>query len=126
MVEMEVGQIQYVIKNLLNNAADTLEEKRTELNDKSIPFNKQVIIEATWDRPRELVNIKITDNGQGMTSAVKEKIFNLHFSTKKVSRGLGLFRCLQVVNGHDGTLVADSKENKGTTFTLSLPRLAKN
>lgn len=121
LVEMDVGQIQYLIKNLLNNAADTLEEKLEQSDD---TFEKQISIEATWNSLTERVSVIVTDNGLGISEEVQQKMFNLHFSTKKISRGMGLYRCQQVVDQHDGQLMVDSTEGKGTSFSFVLPLLS--
>jgi signal transduction histidine kinase len=122
LIEMDVAQIQYLIKNLVNNAADTLEEKRQKVDNQ---FEKRISIEAVWDNAREQVSISVTDNGMGITDAVQKKMFNLHFSTKKVSRGLGLYRCQQVVDRHDGQLIVKSTLGEGTEFTVILPRTSR-
>lgn len=123
LIEMDVGQIQYLLKNLLNNAADTLEEKR-QISEE--PFEKQISVEAVWNSVTERISVIVTDNGMGISKGVQKKMYNLHFSTKKISHGLGLYRCQQVVRQHDGQLVVDSTVGEGTSFTIVFPRLSRS
>ena len=122
LTDMDVGQIQYVVKNLLNNAADTLEEKNIASEE---PFEKKISIEAEWNAVTERISIVVTDNGMGIPEDVQKKMYTLHFSTKNISRGLGLYQCQKVVKQHDGDLMVESTVGEGTRFTLVLPCLNK-
>jgi len=69
------------------------------------------------------VVVKISDNGMGMSDAVKEKIFEPFFTTKPVGKGtgLGLSISFGIVRDYDGTIEVESEEGRGTTFTVSFP-----
>jgi signal transduction histidine kinase len=121
-VEMDVGQIQQVLMNLLNNAADAIEERVLALQSGgNAEFKRQIGITVSNDRTHGRVAIEVTDNGQGMTSETLGKLFNLHFTTKKHGHGLGLYNCKKIVEHHGGELQVSSKHGEGTAFRIVLP-----
>ena len=62
------------------------------------------------------------DRGPGIPAAIREKIFNLYFTTKKgVGSGIGLARTFQIVQLHNGTVDFTSDPLSGTTFRLRFP-----
>lgn len=69
------------------------------------------------------VDIVIKDNGPGIAPAVLPRIFDPFFTTKDVGKGmgLGLFIVYQVIDEHEGCIVATSEPGKGTTFLIRLP-----
>jgi signal transduction histidine kinase len=70
------------------------------------------------------IEIMVTDNGNGIPEKVKEKIFQPFFTTKPTGQGTGLGLSMSydiVTKGHGGELKVETAENKGTTFTISLP-----
>jgi signal transduction histidine kinase len=125
-IEIDVGQIQQVLMNLLNNSADALEERAVAMEAEGKEFERRISIGARFDDKREVLILEVGDNGAGMSEQTLSKIFNLHFSTKKGGHGLGLHNCKKIVEQHGGELTPTSKEGEGTTFTLVLPRLHKN
>jgi len=70
------------------------------------------------------VEVVITDNGNGVPQAIRDKIFQPFFTTKPTGQGTGLGLSLSydiVVKGHGGQLLLESIEGKGTTFKVILP-----
>ncbi|MCC7174548.1 MAG: hypothetical protein IT159_05070 [Bryobacterales bacterium] len=65
--------------------------------------------------------IRITDHGAGIPESVRDKIFNLYFTTKGKGSGIGLAMTFRVVQLHNGTIDFTSEAGKGTTFWLRLP-----
>ncbi len=69
--------------------------------------------------------VKISDNGKGIPSEYINQIFEPFFTTKKRNEkgtGLGLSLVRRVVQSHNGQILVESEEGKGTTFTVILPR----
>jgi len=70
-------------------------------------------------------NLKISfkDSGCGIPKENLEKVFEPFFTTKEdwKSVGLGLSITYQIIKEHKGTITAESKVGKGTTFTITLP-----
>lgn len=67
----------------------------------------------------------IRDNGVGIPEPVRDKIFNLYFSTKGNGSGIGLAMTFQVMQLHNGTIDFNSEPGKGTTFRLLFPAVER-
>jgi len=70
---------------------------------------------------QEIVDIKFTDNGEGIKEEDLKNIFLPLFTTKESGTGLGLSICKEIIEKMDGKIMAESKRGEGTTFTLSFP-----
>ena len=65
--------------------------------------------------------IRIADSGPGIPPDVKEKIYDLYFTTKEHGSGIGLAMTFRIVQLHDGTIDFASEPGQGTTFVLRFP-----
>jgi signal transduction histidine kinase len=68
-------------------------------------------------------NTCISDNGPGIPSSIKDKIFQPFFTTKKGTEGtgLGLSLSYDIIKAHGGELKVETKEGVGTDFSIILP-----
>ena len=73
------------------------------------------------DRQDGVVNVDVGDQGSGIPNDVRDKIFNLYFTTKKGGSGIGLAMTYRVMQLHNGSVEFDSRDGEGTTFHLRLP-----
>ncbi len=73
---------------------------------------------SSWMNERGRVVIEVRDNGPGITSEAKEKVFIPFFSTKKEGSGIGLSFSRQVMRLHRGIIAVQSQPGSGTVFTL--------
>jgi two-component system, NtrC family, nitrogen regulation sensor histidine kinase NtrY len=64
------------------------------------------------------VQIKVADNGTGMSVELMENIFIPFFSTKKTGSGIGLSLCKQIMLLHKGNIQVQSIEGEGSAFLL--------
>ncbi len=69
--------------------------------------------------------LNISDEGGGVAPEIRDKIFNLYFSTKGKGSGIGLAMTFRVVQLHNGTIDFTSEPGKGTTFRLRFPAIYK-
>ena len=67
------------------------------------------------------VQLEVRDHGTGIPPEVRDKIFNLYFTTKKNGSGIGLAMAYRVMQLHNGSVEYDSAEGRGTVFRLRFP-----
>jgi len=119
------GQLNQVFMNIIANAIDALEEKNQGCSFNEIETNpNQITFRTEVDEGNGQIIIRIADNGVGMVTEVKDKIFDSLFTTKAVGKGtgLGLSISRQIVEeNHGGKLTCFSKIGEGTEFVLALP-----
>jgi PAS domain S-box-containing protein len=72
-------------------------------------------------RADDEVQLEVRDQGAGIPPEVRDKIFNLYFTTKKGGSGIGLAMAYRVMQLHNGSVEYDSVEGQGTTFRLRFP-----
>ena len=108
--------LRMIFENLINNA------------NKYSPSgtNVEVIVSAT----DEVITVKVKDEGIGIDKQDIPKLFNKFSRIDNVSStasgtGLGLYWAKKLVELYNGTITISSKLNKGTTFTVKLPRESK-
>jgi PAS domain S-box-containing protein len=103
------NQIQQVIVNICNNAADAIQE------------NGKITIGAK--KAGDHIVIEISDTGPGMAEEIKKHIFEPFFTTKDVGKGtgLGLSLCYEIIRKHHGIIEVESEAGKGATFIVKLP-----
>ncbi len=120
MVDVDSGQFDQVIQNIIINAKHAMPEGGTI----TIKCNniEDAAIEALLSVDRgKYVCITIQDTGVGIPKEIISKIFDPYFTTKQEGSGLGLAICHSIINKHDGYLTVHSTIGKGTEFTLFLP-----
>jgi signal transduction histidine kinase/HAMP domain-containing protein len=120
-IEIVPQDITRVFLNLFGNAFYAVGKRR---RDKGGPGYVPQVKVTTRDR-RDEVEIRVRDNGIGMPSEVRERVFTPFFTTKPTGEGTGLGMSISydiVVQEHRGTIVADSREGEFTEFTIRLPR----
>ncbi|MBN2226347.1 MAG: GAF domain-containing protein [candidate division Zixibacteria bacterium] len=121
-VKIDVGQIQQILVNLFNNAADATEERaRKEQESGNDAFKRSIAIAAYHQPKTNRVLVTVTDNGVGITPEGMEKLFLPYYTTKESGHGLGLVNCKKIAKNHKGDLTVTSQPNEGTTFTLTIP-----
>jgi PAS domain S-box-containing protein len=113
-VTIDPGVVSSALVNLLENAVEACmaDKKKT---DHRVGFSV--------DTDENDIIFTVEDNGTGMDRETKEKMFTLFFSSKgREGTGLGLFVSNRVVRQHGGEITVESEPEKGTRFTISLPR----
>ena len=72
-------------------------------------------------RDDETAVVRVRDEGPGIPAEIRDKIYNLYFTTKKGGSGIGLAMTYRVVQLHHGSVEFESDEGQGTTFILRFP-----
>ncbi len=116
-------EFQQIIMNLCSNAVWAMKEKGTiEVNLSQIHFDVKHATELGLSEGKH-VELLFIDNGQGMDSATKSRIFDPFFTLKKVGEGtgMGLSIVYSIMESYGGTITVESKVGKGATFHLYFP-----
>lgn len=142
-IECYPAQINQVFMHLIGNAIDAFEEAgETGDRQPSLPVHHgnftphhatatcappsptgDRIVIATQTLGDNQVQIKIRDNGPGISPDILSKVFDPFFTTKPPGKGtgLGLAICYQIIEKHGGTIQVNSTQRQGTEFTIFLP-----
>jgi signal transduction histidine kinase/CheY-like chemotaxis protein len=110
------GQLSQVVLNLLSNAHHAVRLR---------PLPRLVALETALvggERGPQL-QLRVSDNGEGMSAAVRARVFEPFFTTRPVGEGtgLGLSICASIVADHGGTIAVESEPGCGAVFTVRLP-----
>jgi PAS domain S-box-containing protein len=74
-------------------------------------------------REGEVAVVEVRDQGSGIPAEIRDKIYNLYFTTKQGGSGIGLAMTYRVLQLHHGSLEFESEEGKGAAFYLRFPLL---
>ena len=112
MAPISAPLLDWALENLLKNGLDAIDKDQGLLE-----------ITCTYDDGAEVVELRVRDNGKGMSSAVRERVFDPGFSTKQRGWGMGLALVRRIVEEvHGGRIdIVDSVEGEGSTFRVRLP-----
>jgi PAS domain S-box-containing protein len=113
IIECDRQKLVMAILNIVINAIEAMEEEKGKLVIDAQAFQNKLII-------------YISDNGSGISEENLPRLFEPYFTSKRNGIGLGLASTLNIVQSHRGTIEASSLENKGTTFTITLPLFVSN
>ena len=115
IIPQDIGR---VLLNLYNNALYAVNEKKQK-NIEGYEPTLSVITKKAGDK----VEIRVSDNGNGIPQKVIDKIFQPFFTTKPTGQGtgLGLSLSYDIVKAHGGDLKVETEENEGSEFVILLP-----
>jgi len=107
----DMGQLQQVFANLFINAADAMEGKGS------------LRIKARYDDEKGQFTIWVADTGPGIPENLRDKIFDIFFTTKPVGKGTGLGLSIteNIIKLHGGRVKIDCPAEGGTVFMIELP-----
>ena len=112
----DFGQLQQVLTNLFINAADAMQGKGT------------LTVRARFDQKEKKFILQVADTGPGIPEHLRDKIFDIFFTTKPVGKGtgLGLSISQNIINLHGGNIRVDCPPEGGTVFHIELPLESKD
>ncbi len=100
-------KLKQVFINIVTNAIQAMEEGGT--------------VKVTTEKKEDGVEIRIQDEGKGMTEEELQHIFEPFYTTRDSGSGLGLAISYKIIEAHKGEIKAISSIGKGTTFIIKLP-----
>jgi signal transduction histidine kinase len=107
---VDAVQIQQVIVNLVRNAIEATQEA-----GKTGPIIVHLSLACGH------VAVRVTDQGKGLSSEQRTRLFQPFFTTKPAGTGLGLLICEKIAQLHGGAITLESTSTQGSTFVLSVP-----
>ena len=119
IAEVDEGQINQVINNIIINADQAMPQGGTisvrVINVAIDSDNLLPLVEGKY------IRITIKDQGTGVAKEHLSMIFDPYFTTKQKGSGLGLATCYSIISKHGGHIDVESKLDVGTTFHIYLP-----
>ena len=104
-------ELREVLVNMIYNAVDAM------------PSGGEVCLSTV--EMHDHVVLSISDTGTGMGPDVKSRLFDPFFTTKgRKGTGMGLAVSFGIIRRHEGSIDVDSEPGRGTTFKISLPKVA--
>ncbi len=110
-VRADAALLRSVIVNLIDNAAEALEDATVRL----ITVSTHLRVES------DTIEIAVADTGHGISPQDKDKLFLPHFSTKERGTGLGLAIAARIISEHGGSLRLEDNLPQGSRFLIELP-----
>jgi signal transduction histidine kinase/tetratricopeptide (TPR) repeat protein len=114
IIPQDIGR---VFLNLYNNAFYAVNEK-----SKQQPGGYKPAVLVSTKKINDKVEMKVSDNGNGIPQSIAEKIFQPFFTTKPTGQGtgLGLSLSYDIIKAHGGEIKVETREGEGTTFIIML------
>jgi signal transduction histidine kinase len=116
IIPQDIGR---VVLNLITNAFYAVNEK-----SKQGIADYEPTVSVVTKKVNHQVEIRVTDNGNGIPANIVDKIFQPFFTTKPTGQGTGLGLSLAydiITKGHGGSIEVVSNEGEGSTFSIQLP-----
>ncbi|APG26294.1 MAG: ATP-binding protein [Syntrophotalea acetylenica] len=111
---LDRDQIKRSMINMLENAVGAIEKEG------------HISLETHFNRDMQMVSVIIADDGCGIPSEDKPRLFEPYFSTKKSGTGLGLAIVATIIADHNGYIRVKDNHPKGTKFIIELPTTGRN
>jgi signal transduction histidine kinase len=115
IIPQDIGR---VVLNLITNAFYAVNEK-----SKQGIADYEPTVSVVTKKVNHQVEIRVTDNGDGIPANIVDKIFQPFFTTKPTGQGtgLGLSLSYDILKAHGGEITVESKEGVGSAFIIQLP-----
>jgi signal transduction histidine kinase len=109
LMRLDERLLKQALVNLLLNAVQAMEHRP----------GSQLFVRTRLEGDRARVDV--IDNGPGIPEDIRERVWDVYFSSKKAGTGLGLPTARRIVEEHGGSLTFQTELGKGTDFVLVLP-----
>ena len=110
LVALDVVQFRRCITNLVDNALSAVSEVE----------NPKIQIATSYDDGR-MINLEVADNGTGINTVDRARIFDPYFTNKQEGSGLGLAIVANIIADHQGSIKVFDNQPQGSRFIIELP-----
>ena len=110
-IEADYDRLKQVFINMIKNGIEAADKK-----------NPYVKVESEYNIKNSTTKIVFTDNGCGMSDETLARYDKGFYTTKKDGTGLGVSLSKEIILAHDGQISYATKEYKGTTVVITLPK----
>jgi CheY-like chemotaxis protein len=125
VIQANPGQVQQVILNLCNNAAQAMDHPgRIEIETEIREIAEARTLTHSILAPGRYVRMAVRDSGRGMEETILRRIFEPFFTTRFTGNGLGLATVREIVREHGGAINISSTPGLGSCFEVWLPSSA--
>ncbi len=122
----DLVQLQQVVINLCNNAAQAMDGHGTvEVAIDVEMVAEPLLLSHGHLSPGRYVRLTVTDTGRGMDAVTLEHLFEPFFTTRVGGNGLGLATVREIVSFHGGAIDVESQLGGGSAFRVWLPHVAE-
>ena len=111
LVNIDADLLKQAVLNVIQNGAQAM------------PAGGQLEVVLEEDRKSgwKTAALRISDQGPGIPEEIREKIFDLYFTTRSAGSGIGLAMTYRILQLHHGSIEVVSKSDRGAVFLLSIP-----
>jgi signal transduction histidine kinase len=112
ILKSDKSRLNTVLKNIIGNS---VKYKKSNSNDCFVTFSLKQLEKS--------IEIKVSDNGEGISSKSLPKIFEMFYrgTSTSIGTGLGLYITKEILNKLNGTIFVTSELGLGTTITINIP-----
>ena len=107
VANLDADLFKQAVLNVIQNCAQAMQHGGT--------------LEVILEEDRKVAVLRIGDEGPGIPEEIREKIFDLYFTTKSGGSGIGLAMTYRILQLHHGNVDVQSKAERGTEFRLRIP-----
>jgi signal transduction histidine kinase len=107
MVNVDADLLKQAVINVVQNAAQAMPEGGR--------------LDLMLETDRKSAILSILDEGVGIPEEIREKIFDLYFTTKSEGSGIGLAMTYRILQLHHGSIEVQSRIDRGTRFSFQIP-----
>jgi two-component system, cell cycle sensor histidine kinase and response regulator CckA len=126
LIQIDPGQIEQVILNLVVNARDAMPKGgKITIETENVQLHEAQFLRPLSLEPGAYIKLVVNDAGCGMDDYIQSHVFEPFFTTKEQGKGtgLGLSTVYGIVKQAGGEIIVDSEVGHGTTVTIYFPKV---
>ena len=124
LANIDADLLKQAVLNVIQNGAQAMPDG----GRLDVVLEEELRNGASGERPRpaepRTAALRIADEGSGIPEEIREKIFDLYFTTRNEGSGIGLAMTYRILQLHHGAIEVQSKTGRGTEFLLRIPLAA--